>query len=241
MSFMSFTRFSRGSLPLVVMLCGGMFVSGASSLAAEPALIGTVLPNSQPAPAFSLTDQQDRPYSLSSSAGKVVVLTFLYTHCTDECPFIASKLRDASELLGNDGADVDFVIITTDPERDTPSLLAAYSKEFGMYDRWHFVTGTLDQLAPLWKAYDVEVTVDKNTIDTLDMSDIRDLESKGLNRGLSDADVSHALQVIGKFGGGYDVDHSTPIIFIDKTGYMRVILDENASPADIVANARALF
>jgi cytochrome oxidase Cu insertion factor (SCO1/SenC/PrrC family) len=234
-------RLSRSLSLFVLFVFGGLSVTGISSATAAPVLVGTVLPNDPPAPTFTLTDQQNHQYSLSSSKGKVVVLTFLYTHCTDVCPFIATKLKDASTLLGNDNADVDFVVITVDPERDTPALLAAYSKEFGMYDRWHFVTGTHEQVAPLWKAYGVEVKVDKDSIATLDMNDIRDLESEGLRNGMSNGDVSHALKAIGLFGGGYDIDHSTPIIFIDKTGHMRALLDENAAPADIAADARALF
>ena len=233
--------FRLPSLAAIIVLGAGMFVSGISSVQAEPALIGTVLPNSPLAPQFSLVDQQNRQYALSSSLGKVVVLTVMYTHCTDVCPFIASKLKDAADLLGTDGNKVDFVVITADPERDTPDLLSAYSKEFGMLDRWHFVTGSLQQLTPLWRAYNVEVTVDKDQIATYDSAEVADLESKGLNNGMTSADVNHALKVINLFGGGYDVDHGTPIIFIDLTGHIRVITDENVSPSDIVANARALL
>ena len=242
MDFQRLATSSRSTLLAVaVFLCGGMFVAGLSSATADPRLVGTILPDNPAAPGFSLTDQQDQQYSLGSSSGKVVVLTFMYTHCTDVCPFIASKLKDASDLLGSDGSNVDFVVITADPDRDTPDLLATYSKEFGMYNRWHFVTGSLAELTPLWRAYQVEVKVDKDQIATMDMDDIKDLESKGLNNGLRNTDVNHALEIIGKFGGGYDVDHGTPIIFIDKTGHERVLLDEDASPADIVADARALL
>src|SRR5262249_14671779 len=45
-----------------------------------------------PAPGFSLRDQNGAAVSLGALAGGPVVLTFLYTHCPDECPLTAEKL-----------------------------------------------------------------------------------------------------------------------------------------------------
>src|SRR5215467_16310528 len=46
-----------------------------------------------PAPGFSLRDQNGAVISLAALAGRPVVLTFMYTHCPDECPLTAEKLR----------------------------------------------------------------------------------------------------------------------------------------------------
>ena len=72
--------------------------------------------------------------------GKVVVLSFLYTHCSDFCPFVAMKLMEASRLLGRDTTRVVLVLVTTDPWRDTPPVPAVYSNVLGMLDSWHFVS-----------------------------------------------------------------------------------------------------
>jgi protein SCO1 len=51
----------------------------------------------EPAPKLKLNDHRGNVVSLADSRGKFVVLTFLYTTCTDECPLIASKLRSIAK------------------------------------------------------------------------------------------------------------------------------------------------
>ena len=54
----------------------------------------------QPAPAFRLTDQDNREVTLASLRGKVVLLTFLDPVCVSDCPLIAQEFRAAGQLLG---------------------------------------------------------------------------------------------------------------------------------------------
>ncbi|HLK01500.1 MAG TPA: redoxin domain-containing protein [Streptosporangiaceae bacterium] len=55
-----------------------------------------------PAPDFTLTDQGGRTVSLASLRGKVVLLTFLDTVCTTDCPIIGAEFKQAGQLLGAD-------------------------------------------------------------------------------------------------------------------------------------------
>jgi protein SCO1/2 len=81
------------------------------------------------APDFTLTDQRGAAWSLSAQRGKVVTLFFGYTHCLDTCPATLAKLASAIELQkSQSGAEIAFV--TVDPQRDTPSALAAYVARF---------------------------------------------------------------------------------------------------------------
>jgi protein SCO1/2 len=121
----------------------------------QPVFDGTVMDPPDQATDFRLTDQQGQRYRLADAKGKVVVLTFLYTHCTDVCPFIAAKLKETDALLGTDASKLDLVAITTDPARDTRQTLADYSRTFGLYDRWHFLYGPTDALRQVWRAYAV--------------------------------------------------------------------------------------
>src|SRR5436309_2040259 len=59
---------------------------------AQPKLTGTDL-GKEPAPDFQLRDASGQAYALDQFRGKVVILTFLYTHCTDVCPLTAEILR----------------------------------------------------------------------------------------------------------------------------------------------------
>ena len=59
-----------------------------------------------PAPDFRLTDQFGKPISLSQFKGKPVILTFLYTHCPDQCPLTAEKLHAVMQNLGDPGLEL---------------------------------------------------------------------------------------------------------------------------------------
>lgn len=74
---------------------------------------------------FTLTDQRNQPYALSSERGKVVMLFFGYTMCPDVCPTTLSKLSRVTRKLGDDRARVRTVYVTVDPDRDTPAVLKA--------------------------------------------------------------------------------------------------------------------
>lgn len=80
---------------------------------------------------FSLPDPDGRMRSLKDFQGKAVVVFFGYTQCPDVCPTTMAEIAEAKKLLGPDGARVQGVFITVDPERDQPELLKAYVGNFG--------------------------------------------------------------------------------------------------------------
>jgi len=102
---------------------------------------------------FALRDQSGRRVSLTDFAGKVVVLTFLYTHCPDVCPLVALRLREVHRLLAGKAAEVVFLAVTVDPKRDTIERLSDYSRKLDMPDQWHFLTGREEELRPVWDYY----------------------------------------------------------------------------------------
>ena len=106
-----------------------------------------------PAPNFALINQEGQPVSLADFKGKPVVLTFLYTHCTDVCPIIADKLHNATDKLGADSSKVAIVAITTDPTHDDRASIERFSEQHGMTGRWSYLTGSPSQLEPVWKSY----------------------------------------------------------------------------------------
>ena len=101
--------------------------------------VGNLLRRPARAPDFTLIDQHGAPFHMATTKGKVVLMTFIYTHCEDTCPFLAIKVKDAHDFLGPDAANVVIVAVTTDPNRDTPQVAAAHSRELGLFDQWYFV------------------------------------------------------------------------------------------------------
>jgi protein SCO1/2 len=98
--------------------------------------------SSGPAPAFSLTDQDNRKFALDDLRGKVVLLSFIYTQCASGCPITTAKLASIyDELKGR--KDLHIVGVTIDPEHDTPAVLKDYGRQFKGVDfrTWSFLTG----------------------------------------------------------------------------------------------------
>ncbi len=119
----------------------------------EPAFQGTALTPPRATLDFSLTDQFGQGVRLSDLRGQVVVLTFLYTSCTDTCELVTRKLQAVADQLGAERQAVSLLAVTVDPARDTVPRIAAYSRKWGMLDRWHFLTGSERALRPLWRYY----------------------------------------------------------------------------------------
>ncbi len=83
------------------------------------------------APAFTLTDQYERPVQANDLAGKVVVANFIYTHCQDVCPLLTQQMRVLQDRLRQEellGPEVQLLSFTVDPARDTPAVLREYAE-----------------------------------------------------------------------------------------------------------------
>lgn len=63
--------------------------------------------------------------------GAPIVMGFIYTNCPDICSFITANVRNVYREMENPG-DVQFVLVTFDPNRDTPDVLKDYAQSFEM-------------------------------------------------------------------------------------------------------------
>jgi cytochrome oxidase Cu insertion factor (SCO1/SenC/PrrC family) len=124
-----------------------------------PSLVGSVLAHPAPAPDFSLGDQHGTAFRLADARGSVVVLTFIYTHCTDVCPYVAIKVKKAVSLLGADARRAQFIAVTTDPARDTREVTAEYSRAAGLFTEWRFLSGPPGAVEAVWKSFGIGVRV----------------------------------------------------------------------------------
>ena len=87
-------------------------------------------------------------------ATPVVALYFGYTQCPDVCPMTLAALRQVlTELPASAAARVVPVLVSLDPERDTPARLATYAGHFG--PRFIGVTGSDTELAEIARRYGV--------------------------------------------------------------------------------------
>ncbi|NOT27545.1 MAG: hypothetical protein HOP16_15780 [Acidobacteria bacterium] len=128
---------------------------------AGPALTDAdLLKDGDAVPDHALIDEAGKPLPISSLRGHRVALTFIYTRCPiqDFCPLmdkhftaVQDAIKKAPEL-----ADVQLLSVTLDPTFDTPAVLAAHAKALGADPaRWHFTTGSADDVLGFAKRFGV--------------------------------------------------------------------------------------
>ncbi len=112
-----------------------------------------------PAPSFTLTDQNGKPFHFKPAGGKLVLVNFIYTTCPDVCPLFTAKLAAIQRSLEKEQRDNYLLLsITTDQARDTPVKMKEYAEAFKPdFRRWHFLTGSAKELAQVWKDFGVRV------------------------------------------------------------------------------------
>lgn len=103
--------------------------------------------------AFTLTDQDGRTVTDRDFAGKLMLVYFGFTNCPDICPTGLQTIAIAMDELGAAGAQVQPILITVDPERDTPPVMKEYVQAF--HERLIGLTGTPEQIAAVARAYRV--------------------------------------------------------------------------------------
>lgn len=102
---------------------------------------------------FRLSDHNGNARQLSDFRGKAVVLFFGFTHCPDVCPTTLAELAVARRNLGPDGERVQVLLVTVDPQRDTPQLLSRYVTAFD--PSFLGLTGSPQQIAEVAKEFKV--------------------------------------------------------------------------------------
>lgn len=102
---------------------------------------------------FGLTDSRGQPFTLASQRGRLVLLSFGFTHCPDVCPLTLARYRALLAELGPDAARLQPLMISVDPLRDTPAVLDRYVRHFDA--RILGLTGTLEAVAVVQRRYGV--------------------------------------------------------------------------------------
>lgn len=113
----------------------------------------TVLPERMALPEFSLRDHHNAPFTREDLRGRTSLVFFGFTHCPDICPATLQQLAVARKRIAEQAGDAPapgIVLISVDPERDTPAKLREYVEHFG--DGVTGVTGEPDELRKLTSA-----------------------------------------------------------------------------------------
>ena len=133
---------------LATALAAGAFLAVRLSEPAEPKA-AFVLPEPSTLPEYSLLDATGNPVTRETFRYQWNLLFFGFTHCPDICPATLQILSAAKNQLAAEGHETlpRIVLVSVDPERDTPEIVGQYVDYFG--DGNLGVTGDLEELKKL--------------------------------------------------------------------------------------------
>jgi protein SCO1/2 len=125
---------------------------------------GTLLQSPSTAQDFTLLSHTGQEVSLSDFRGKLVLLYFGYTFCPDVCPATLSEVAGALDILGKEADNIQFIMISIDPERDSPQKLAEYVSHFD--PSFLGVTGDPERIAEIATLYGIFFEKNKGSVAT---------------------------------------------------------------------------
>jgi len=136
------------AVALAIALAAGAFVAIRMQAPTAP-VTALVLPTPNPVPEFSLLNQQGEAVDQRVFEGQWDLVFFGFTHCPDVCPTTLQVLAAAKKSLADSGRETlpRIVLVSVDPERDTPELLGKYVDYFGQGNLG--LTGTLEEIRKL--------------------------------------------------------------------------------------------
>ena len=130
-------------------------------------------------PDFALPDQDGTIVSSRSLRGRVIVLTFLDTQCTESCPIIAAVIgRALGRLTAEERAQVAALAISTDPAEDTPTSVREFLERHRAEGRLRYLVAPEASLRPLWNALQIAVSLDTGD-DSLHSAPVRIYDRAG--------------------------------------------------------------
>ena len=130
--------------------------------ASGPTAAGRAMPGAI-VPDLPLVDQNGARFTLGDSAGRVRIVTFIYTRCPlpDFCPLMVRHLETVRRRANEEGLGSQLALlgVTLDPAFDTPPVLRAYGdsvlKGSNRFDQWTLATGTATQIEDVARFFGV--------------------------------------------------------------------------------------
>lgn len=108
-------------------------------------------------PALDLIDMHGDSVSIDEALNtdEPLMVNFIYTSCTTICPIMSATFSQAQKQMGEASKPIKWVSISIDPEYDTPARLREYAERFHADSNWQFITGDIERIITLQKAFNV--------------------------------------------------------------------------------------
>jgi protein SCO1/2 len=137
----------------LVAAAGGVWIAKRTSDQAPQLTSGTWLPQPRPVPEVALVDQSGQPFTAQNLKGHPTLVFFGFTHCPDVCPTTLARL--AQVVKAANIPDLKVLLVSVDPERDTPDLLGHYVHAFN--PQFGGVTGKPEEIQRLAREFGVAI------------------------------------------------------------------------------------
>jgi len=104
--------------------------------------------NIDPDSIFNLQSSWERPdgtkIKLEELKGKVLTMVMIYTSCKTACPRLTADMKDIESKVGKQNSDeLQYVLVSIDPEHDTPERMRAFIKNNKLEGKqWVFLRGS---------------------------------------------------------------------------------------------------
>jgi protein SCO1/2 len=135
---------------LAGLLCGVLLLACSEPVPWNGREVSGVFPDLE----FQLLNSNGELAYASDFQGKTTLLYFGFTNCPGICPTTLGQISAALDQLGDAAQQVQVLLVSVDPDRDTPEAMAAYTSRFGPW--LHGLTGPEQDLRALNNAFKVD-------------------------------------------------------------------------------------
>ncbi len=111
---------------------------------------------------FNLTSdwvtQDNKTIKLQSLQGKITIAAMVFTHCEGACPRIVADIqRIEKSFTEEELKKIQFLLISMDPERDTPKRCKEFAKEYQLNANWALISSSEDATTEMANVLNVKV------------------------------------------------------------------------------------
>ena len=149
-------------------------------------------------------NNKNQQVNIASLQGKSQVVAFIYTYCEHSCPIIFANLKSLdSKLSEKQKQNLQFTLISLDPERDSPQILDQYLDDKNVNKNyWQALSGNAEDVLDLsaligvrYKPMDMKSgdIAHSNMLTILDSRGVIRYQQKGL-----DGDIEQLIMQIEK-------------------------------------------
>lgn len=212
-------KLGLGGLALVLAI-GILGLTVGRNIAAPTRYAGTFLSEGLETRNFALAGPDGETVRLADFEGRITLLFFGFTHCPDICPLTLTRLARAMDLLDGDAEDVQVLMITVDPDRDTPERLQRYVTGFD--PSFMGLTGSRTSVREVAAVFGI-------------YNEKADGPADGAGH-----DSGHDAAAAGP-DDDYTVNHTSHVLAIDRDGLLRLLWSPEVTPEEIAADLERLL